>query len=313
MIIALINLCIFGVSHRNAPGYTFTEGFWAAVMSVIIAGLINIALILHFFLQFDKPGTARDAAEIRVAGKNFMLSVMSLIALFALNALVFSRIEHWTYVDGIYFSLVTAFTIGAMRSFLSHFHFDPKLRRDRMQASVTSTQRTTVRDLSNHSRRVADVAAFLATRVLCFPYAVTAIALLAVQVGVIINFIGDRAESRKARWRAKFEQRYQHKIEESEQRQNSTENGGPQNGQPIALVQEIARLQEMQKKEEMASRMFDLATSIASLIVFWMVGAVIFMSTEGWEFGSSIYFCASSCSRFAHSALRLEPQATSSS
>lgn len=75
-------------------------------------GLISIALVVHYFLDFDRPGTARDAAEIRVVGRTFMLSVMSLVSLFALNALIFSRVEHWTYLDGIYFSLVTAFTIG---------------------------------------------------------------------------------------------------------------------------------------------------------------------------------------------------------
>lgn len=145
------------------------------------------------------------------------------------------------------------------------------------------------------------------TRVLDFPYAVTAIALLAVQVGVIVDFIGQRAEKRKARWRATFEARYQRRAEEEEAKSEKEHDGDQPNGDPsgiignggaggeaapIPLVEEIGKLQEMARKEETASRMFDLFTSICSLVVFWMVGAAIFTATEGWEFGSSVYFCA---------------------
>lgn len=125
------------------------------------------------------------------------------------------------------------------------------------------------------------------TRIILFPFAVASIALLAVQVGVIIDFIGQRAAKRKSKWRAKFEANFQDRADE---KADAEGNGVPK----VSLVEEIDRLQVMAEREEWISMLFDLATSIFSLVVFWVVGAAIFSTTEEWAYGSALYFCACS-------------------
>jgi potassium channel subfamily K len=74
-----------------------------------------------------------------------MLSFLSFVSLLALEALIFSRIEGWSFFDGIYFAVVAAFTIGF--------------------GDFTPTQ--------------------TASRVLLFPFLIASIALLANQISMV--------------------------------------------------------------------------------------------------------------------------------
>lgn len=89
---------------------------------------------------------------------------MILFALLALNGLTFSRIEHWTYLEGIYFSVVSLLSIG-------FGDFSP-----------THTS----------------------TKILLFPFVVTGIALLANQISIIIDTTATRSEARKLKWRQRY-------------------------------------------------------------------------------------------------------------
>ncbi|KZP04697.1 hypothetical protein FIBSPDRAFT_386019 [Athelia psychrophila] len=143
-ILAVTNLAIFGIFSRNAAGFHYEEGFWCAVVSVCGAGIISLLLLFHYIFQGANRGTDDEAKKIRVSGRHFMLSIISLTTLLALEALIFSKIEGWAYLDGIYFSVVSMLTIG-------FGDFEP-----------TQT----------------------ATRILLFPFAVLTIAQLANQVGM---------------------------------------------------------------------------------------------------------------------------------
>lgn len=106
---AVINLIIFGILTRNSPGYSYVEGFWCAVVSVIDSGIISFTLLIHYFFAF---GRQEDSMEVRREGKRFMLSVTLFISILAIQSLAFSKIEKWAYSDAIYFSVQTALTIG---------------------------------------------------------------------------------------------------------------------------------------------------------------------------------------------------------
>ncbi|WVF71970.1 hypothetical protein IAT40_006780 [Kwoniella sp. CBS 6097] len=109
-VVAGINLIIFGILTRNGGGYQYIEGFWCAVISIIIAGIISITLTFHYFFAFKTE--KHDSSDIRSEGKKFMLSVTAFISILAIQSLVFSQIEGWLYSDGIYFSTQVALTIG---------------------------------------------------------------------------------------------------------------------------------------------------------------------------------------------------------
>ncbi|WRT67322.1 uncharacterized protein IL334_004292 [Kwoniella shivajii] len=109
-IVAVVNLIIFGILSRNEAGYSYLEGFWCAVISVIDAGIISITLLFHYFFAFGKE--EHDQSDIRSEGRRFMLSVTTFISILAVQSLVFAKIEGWSYSDGIYFSTQVALTIG---------------------------------------------------------------------------------------------------------------------------------------------------------------------------------------------------------
>ncbi|KAK4687044.1 hypothetical protein P7C73_g3079, partial [Tremellales sp. Uapishka_1] len=238
-IIAVVNLIIFGVTTRNTPGYQYVEGFWCAVVSVIGSGIITLTLLWHYFFAFEPELKAGDdddgASQIRRQGSKFMLSVTFLMAILAIQSLVFCKIEAWAYSDAIYFSIQTALTIG-------YGDFTP-----------TTT----------------------AGKVLIFPFAVLTISQLGNEITIVIAFLSSRAEERRDRWRNRYEGAMQKEAARIK----------PNKG----LIEEMALIYEIGKKEEMMSQMYDLFWSGWSLIVFWMIGATMFSQIEGWPFGDAVY------------------------
>lgn len=122
-------------------GYSYTEGFWCAVFSAILAGCISIMLCPYaIYVTFYNP---EDNKSVRVQGRHFMvsgeqrcpryvldchdhsiltlgslphtapqLSELALFIFIAFEALVIYRIEGWEYFDTIYFCIVSAITVG---------------------------------------------------------------------------------------------------------------------------------------------------------------------------------------------------------
>ncbi|KAM0750985.1 voltage-gated potassium channel [Meredithblackwellia eburnea MCA 4105] len=254
LVVAIVNLSVYGALTRNSPGYSYDEGFWCAVVSCIISGMIVFLLVAHYILRFDRPSSS--GALIRVAGAQFILTVMWFISVIGVEGLIFSKVEGWTFLQGIYFAVVTAFTIG-------FGDFEPT---------------------------------YTVTRVLLFPFAVFSIALLAAQIGVLVDFLNTAAENRRSRWRV----RYERKVKEGDTlahsrhpevrpgRMKEVEEGERKH---LALAEEIAALQKMEKLWERHEMVFALTTSSLSLLVFWLIGGAAFMAIEGFAFGSSMYFC----------------------
>ena len=94
-----------------------------------------------------------------------MLSVTAFMSIIALQALVYSRLEHWSYADGIYFSIQTAFTIG--------------------YGDLTPTTP--------------------ATKALIFPFAILTISQLGNEISLIVAFIRERSHERRRVWRRQYE------------------------------------------------------------------------------------------------------------
>nr|KIR85426.1 potassium channel protein [Cryptococcus tetragattii IND107] len=162
-VVAAVNLIVFGILTRNDTSYQYLEGFWCAVVSFIGSTIISFTLLCHYFLAFGH--LKADNRDVRSEGRRFMLSVTAFIAILGVQSLVFSRIEHWEYVDGIYMSVQTALTIG-------YGDFVP-----------TTT----------------------AGKVLIFPFSVLTMSQLGNEVALIINLISRRAEERRKKWRLRYE------------------------------------------------------------------------------------------------------------
>ncbi|KAB5589920.1 Outward-rectifier potassium channel TOK1 [Ceratobasidium theobromae] len=177
VVTGVINLVVFGALTRNEPEFSYAEGFWCAVVSAIASGIILLLLLFHWAVEFKRevhkdippPKPVQTRLEIRVAGRHFMLQNTSLVALIALTSLILSRIEKWTYVQGIYFTMVTFLTVG-------FGDFRPTKP---------------------------------STKILLFPLAFLGIALLASCINMISSFFSNHQREHKARLRAEREKEWQ--------------------------------------------------------------------------------------------------------
>lgn len=178
VVTGITNLIVFGALTRNQPQFSYAEGFWCAAVSLIASGIILALLLLHWVVEFrgipseNKQSTltpTRTNLQIRVAGRHFMLQNTMLVALMALTALIFSRIENWTYLQGIYFTIVTLLTVG----FGDFYPTKPS------------------------------------TKVLLFPLALLGITLLANSISMIVTFFNKHRREHKARARAEREKAWQ--------------------------------------------------------------------------------------------------------
>ncbi|CEL54017.1 Outward-rectifier potassium channel TOK1 OS=Saccharomyces cerevisiae (strain ATCC 204508 / S288c) GN=TOK1 PE=1 SV=1 [Rhizoctonia solani AG-1 IB] len=173
----ITNLVVFGALTRNQPQFSYAEGFWSAVVSLVASGIVLALLLLHWALEFkrnsshdNQPTTpAHTKIQIRVAGRHFMLQNTMLTALIALTALIFSRIEEWTYLQGIYFTIVTFLTVG----FGDFYPTKPS------------------------------------TKVLVFPLGLLGITLLANCITMIVSFFSKHQKKHKAQVRAEREKEWQ--------------------------------------------------------------------------------------------------------
>jgi potassium channel subfamily K len=106
LIVEIINIALFGPHVHRTPDYEPTEGFWCAVVSLMDAGVICIALVLHYAFDFSF-GTIDDddETELRLQGRKFILSVTFFLLVIGFQAFAYSRLEGWLYSDSIYFSI----------------------------------------------------------------------------------------------------------------------------------------------------------------------------------------------------------------
>ncbi|KAK9897619.1 voltage-gated potassium channel [Cystobasidium minutum MCA 4210] len=162
-IIATVNLAVYGHAYEGLPGYTYTSAFWCGVISCILAGVIASTLVLYVIVAGIEHRT--DSEETRIQGRHFMLGELGLFCFLAFEALVFSKIEGWTFFDGIYFSLVVSLTIGY--GDFAPTHASPKA--------------------------------------LLFPFAIITVAFLASQVSMIVQFFSQQTEARRTKWRQIYE------------------------------------------------------------------------------------------------------------
>lgn len=225
-IIALVNLAIFAANRRNGPQYSYSEGFWAAVFSAGIAGIISVILVTYAI--YASMTTIEENKDIRIQGRHFLITELIFFLIIALEALMMYRLEGWSYFDAIFFSVVVATTIG--------------------YGNLVPT--TT------------------ASRVLMFFFGVLTIAGLGALVTTIISYFSQRAEKRRARWRALYEQRQ----EQEYRKLHPTDE----------LIAEMQFLERLVKQENAISRLYDLALSLLLFLLFWFLGAIVFHFLEVW-------------------------------
>ncbi|KAL6859221.1 voltage-gated potassium channel [Trichoderma novae-zelandiae] len=240
---------------------SFYYGIWAAILYFIVATLMTItfwgACTGHYPKDFI----------LTMSQRTLMLQTISLLFYLHVGALVFSKIEGWGFLDAVYWADVTLFTVGF--------------------GDFTPTTRL--------------------GQALMIPYAIVGIISLGLVIGSVRNLTMDGG---KRRVLARMEEKRRRRTLRTITRRGNDdilepiEDGldTPRTPADKSLSNEYERRKAefalMRKIQAMTStrrKWMALGISVLVWLVFWMVGAVVFMRAEkryqDWSYFDSFYFC----------------------
>ncbi|KAI0646554.1 hypothetical protein C8Q79DRAFT_676942 [Trametes meyenii] len=108
-LINIVTVTVFGVEHRFDDGFTYGEAFWMTLCSTIASTITNISLIVDLIRtpDFSKRGSGLTRKQ-----RALMIIVIVLLVYIAFGALINSILLHQTFINGLYFSVVSIETIG---------------------------------------------------------------------------------------------------------------------------------------------------------------------------------------------------------
>jgi len=173
-----------------------------------------------------------------------MLQTLSFFLYLGIIALMFCRIENHTYVQSIYFMVVTTLTIGF----------------------GDITPKTTT------------------FKVLTFPFTVIGIGLLALIVTSIVRLLADRVRRRKYAQKKLQKKKEKETYMEHSSKFRTWALGRPMEPprleRALTLQEELVKLREEEWKSERRANLRRVGTGLLVFLVFWSIGAVIFHLVE---------------------------------
>ena len=175
-----------------------------------------------------------------------MLQTLMFFSYLGIISLIFCKVEGTTYVDGLYFEVVTTLTIG-------------------------------FGDL------VPQTTAF---KVLTFPFTVVGIAFLAMIVTSIVRLLADRSRRRKINMKRELKIRERKRIKEQKDSEQEEEQGkketlntkGPRGA--ITLQEALRKIREESWQHEKSHNLRAIFSGLFVFVSFWFLGAMIFNFVE---------------------------------
>jgi potassium channel subfamily K len=216
------------------------------VITVII--IIFLTFNLAFLHRQTKEGTILwitsdiETQRYHHIQREFMVQTLAFFFFIGIVALIDSQVEGFTYVNGIYFVVVTTLTIG-------------------------------FGDISPQTPVI---------KVLTFPFTLIGISLLALIVRSIVRLLADRARRRKLalknRLHTKMEEKkrtyagYGSKLRPWAMRPPKS----PKSEMNLSLQEELVKLRTDDWKRERKANLRSMSIGLAVFFIFWFIGAMIF-------------------------------------
>ena len=125
-ILNIVTVIIWAIQHRFDDGFTNGEAFWMTICSTIVSSITNVTLIWDLVAtpNFEKAGMSPPFCDLHhvlsphqgsgITRKQRSLIIITIIflAYIAIGALISSFMMTLTFVDGLFFIIVTTLTIG---------------------------------------------------------------------------------------------------------------------------------------------------------------------------------------------------------
>lgn len=256
ILIAVASTSIFRIRPmtEHALSQAYYYGIMAAVLYFVIASLMILTVVGAYRGHYPKE------FRLTPSQRTLMLQTIGFMVYLLLGALVFSKVEGWNYLDGVYWADFTLLTIGIGGDYVPKTHTG---------------------------------------RSLLFFYAIGGVVMVGLVIGSVRSLVLDRGKQKmSARFMEMKRRRVLSSLDEEErtiklgwwEKVTFSEKGL---NEAQRREQEFKVMRRIQEKAERNRRYTALAMSTTAAMLLWLVGALVFMKAEqpqGWSYFVSLYF-----------------------
>ncbi|KAG0329925.1 hypothetical protein BGZ99_010036 [Dissophora globulifera] len=105
-IVAIVPFCIL---YPKSKGFIYLQGFWTMIASMIFSFVATALMSIDFH---STPNFRLQGSGVTHKQRILIAEAMSMCLYLAIGALIFIYIEKWTFLDALFFVVVTITTIG---------------------------------------------------------------------------------------------------------------------------------------------------------------------------------------------------------
>ncbi|GJJ10621.1 hypothetical protein Clacol_004848 [Clathrus columnatus] len=108
-VINVVAVTIFGIEHRFNDGFTYGQPYWLVVASTVVSLFTTVTLLWDLW---KTPDFSKSGSGLTHKQRSLVVIVIVLLCWITFGGLVNSILLHLTYIDGLYFTVVSIETIG---------------------------------------------------------------------------------------------------------------------------------------------------------------------------------------------------------
>jgi len=251
----LIGLVSAAPKHLRLPRneYVFSQSYYYGILSAALYFIVATFLLVNYFNSVILKRYPPIFSKPTLSQRALMLQTISLTFYLGIGALVFSKIEGWEYVDGVYWADYTILTVGLGSDF-------------KLETTLS--------------------------RALLIPYAISGIIALGLVIGSVRSLVLERGsikvqrraiEKERTKWIRRLEEQKREREESSSQPKSHEER----------LRDEFYLMRRIERTAIAKSKWTSLATSLMAYLFLWLGGATVFTFSERrqeWSYFDALYF-----------------------
>lgn len=116
ILVALVVTASLKLRLPSPPEHAFTEAYYYAIMAAGLYFITSTFIVYTAYMLFQTRKSREGSRELskQFAGRHRSLKVLTtlFVAYLLIGAAIFSKIEGWQYLDGVFWANVTLLTIG---------------------------------------------------------------------------------------------------------------------------------------------------------------------------------------------------------
>ncbi|OJD37454.1 potassium channel [Diplodia corticola] len=242
-----------------ADAHALSQAFYYAIIAASLYAIISMLMVLTVYGAWK--GHYKTEFRLTISQRTLMLQTISFSVYLLLGGLVFSYIEGWEFLDGVYWADYTLLTVGLGSDFPPKTHLG---------------------------------------RSLLFPFAIGGILMVGLVVGSIRSLVLERGKAKlEARMTEVKREKVLGNLDPSKQTVRigmfqTIHFSFEGLSEFERREQEFHVMRHIQKSAERSRRYTALGLSIAATCGLWFIGAVVFRASEGthqgWSYFQALYF-----------------------